>query len=461
MRSEKSIKNRMRSEKSTFSGGCMRRALEDVRIFQERRRRLAELMQGAALIVGSPAEAIRNGSQHFPFRQDSNLYYLTGFEEPESIFVFVPGGNPESILFCRKRDLTRETWDGFRFGPEGAQQEFRLDACYPIEEFSSQIVRLIKSVDRVYYRAFRQDWLDEKVSQALLGVQMATGRSGFGLLPILDSNDLMGELRVKKGAADLANQREACEVSALAHKEVMKYVRPGLNEREVHGFFLYQIMKRGAAREGYNGIVAGGSNACTLHYIFNDEVLRGKDLLLLDAGAEVRYFTGDITRTYPVSAKFSDDQREVYQGVLSIQKELIQMVKPGLPFQHLHDRAAELLADLMLELGLLSGRREEILKSNDYRRYYPHGIGHFLGMDVHDLGMYFDRKTKEPRRIEPGMVFTIEPGLYIPANDEHRDLAGIGVRIEDNILVTENGHEVLTVGCPKEVADLEAIIGSG
>jgi Xaa-Pro aminopeptidase len=398
---------------------------------------------------------------HNGFRQDSNLYYLTGYEEPGAILVFRPGMTPETILFVNKKDIERETWDGFRFGPEEAQKQFRMDKTFVVEDFAKEIPALLKGVDKLYYRFYKNTQMDQKIEEALLNLKASQGRSGFGLLPIFDADELLGELRVLKTEAELAVHRLACELSCEAHIETMKYVKPGMSEREVHGYFIYQIMKRGAAREGYGGIVAGGANACTLHYVFNDQELRNGDLLLVDAAGEYNYFTSDITRTYPINGKFSSPQTKVYEGVLKIQKELIESVKPGVPFQELHDRGASMLTDLMLDLGLLSGRKEDIMKANQHRKYYPHGVGHFLGMDVHDAGLYFNRKTNEPRKIEAGMVFTIEPGLYIPASDTSvsAEYRGIGIRIEDNILVTASGHENLTKRCPKEIADLERTVG--
>jgi Xaa-Pro aminopeptidase len=256
--------------------------------------------------------------------------------------------------------------------------------------------------------------------------------------------------------------RKACEISSEAHAETMKYIRPGMSEKEVQGFFIYQIMKRGAAREGYNGIFAAGKNATTLHYIFNDQPLKAGELMLIDAAGEYNYFTSDITRTFPINGRFNDEQAEVYAGVLKVQKDLIAMVKPGLPFQDLQDAGTSMLTDLILELGLLTGRKDDIIKSLEHKRYYPHGIGHFLGMDVHDAGMYFSKKNLVPRTIQENMVFTIEPGIYIPYYDQTvaEEYRGIGVRIEDNIRVTSNGYEVMTEKAPKEIADLEKIIGS-
>jgi Xaa-Pro aminopeptidase len=441
----------------------MRTPLENMKTFADRRDKLAKTMAGGALILASPEETIRNGSVHHSFRQDSSLYYLTGFEEPGSIFVFRPGMTPETVLFCRTKNRERETWDGFRFGPAEAKTQFRMEQTFPLEEFDNRIVGLLKGVEKLYYRQYKNHEMDEKIRSALTSLQSGQGRTGFGLLPVLDSELLVGEVRLIKEEVDLHNMRKAGELSSLAHVEVMKAVKAGKSERELHGYFIYQIMKQGAAREGYGSIFAGGANACTLHYVFNDQALKSGDLLLVDAGGEYNYFTADITRTYPVNGKFSEPQKLVYEGVLKIQKAIIEFVKPGVKFQEFHDMGADMLTDLMLDLGLLTGRKSDIIAANEHRKYYPHGIGHFLGMDVHDTGMYYSFPQKDPRPIEPGMVFTVEPGLYIPADDTSAapELRGIGVRIEDNILVTRNGHENLTRTCPKEVADLERIIGTG
>lgn len=439
----------------------MRKPLENPKIFRERRARLAQKMQGEALIMSSPAETIRNGSVHNPYRQDSNLYYLTGWEEPGSIFVFRPGKTPETVLFVREKDPLRETWDGFRFGPEAAKTQFELDACYPISQFEDKIVELLKGSSALYYKMYKNEHTDRRVKSALQNLQSSQGRTGFGLLSVHDADELLGEVRVVKSEAELENLKKACELTSLAHIELMKATKPGINERELHGLFVYEVMKRGAAREGYGTIVASGANACTLHYVFNDQPCRDGDLLLIDAGGEYNYFTSDITRGFPVNGRFTDAQAEIYSGVLEIQKQIIATVKPGLPFKDLHDMGTELLTEMMLRLGLLKGRREDIVKAGDQKKYYPHGIGHFLGMDVHDSGMYFS-KDMEPRKIQAGMTFTIEPGFYVPAGDSAAPSKyhGIGVRIEDNILVTSTGHEVMTKICPKEINDLEKIIGT-
>ncbi|MCX7977527.1 MAG: aminopeptidase P family protein [Bdellovibrionaceae bacterium] len=438
----------------------MRKPAEDLRIFVERRRRVSSEISGGALIVASHPEFIRNGSVGFPYRQDSNLYYLTGFEEPEAILILRPGCDPEAALFVRKKDKERETWDGFRFGPEGVEKEFGIKA-WPIEEFSSVAPDLLKDVDAIWYRINKNKWSDQLVIPALEEARLKHGRTGYGLPPIHDADTLLGELRVIKSPDEIDKLKKAAEIGARAHLAAMRFTRPGVTERQIQAVLYHHFLMAGAAREGYNFIVAAGNSATTLHYNFNDQLCRDGDLVLIDAGAEYLYYTSDITRTFPINGKFTEPQRRVYDGVLHIQKEIIAFIKPGVTFKELHDKASSMLTDLMLDLGLLSGRKEDIISSGQHRKYYPHGVGHWLGMDVHDAGMYYDRKKREPRPLVPDMVFTVEPGLYIPAEDTSapRELRGIGVRIEDNVAVSTNGCEVLTALAPKEVDELESIIG--
>lgn len=438
----------------------MRRPNFDMNVFRERRQQLAAMAKGSAIVIPAHPEYIRNNDVHHSYRQDSNLFYLTGFEEPESILVFRPGLTPETVLFVRPKDMERETWDGFRYGPELAEREFNVDKAYLIADFDKVIVDLLKPADRVYYRFNINREFDEKMLSVLDQVRANMGRTGRGHLPVYDSWELIGELRLKKTEYDVSVMRKACEISAKGHIEAMKFTRPGVNEREVMGVLLGSFLRQGAAREGYGTIVGSGDNATTLHYVFNDQECKDGDLLLIDAGAEYQYYTGDITRTFPVNGKFTPVQKRVYERLLELEKSLIQSVKPGLVFRSFQETTVEYLTDLMIELKLLTGTRSELIESLAYKKYYPHGVSHWLGMDVHDVGLHVI--DGEPRRLEPGMAFTIEPGIYIPANDlsAPEELRGIGIRIEDNIVVTPTGSENLTAMCPKEVADLEAIIGT-
>jgi len=442
----------------------MRKPVDNMDVFARRRRLLAEKAKGGAVILASHPEYIRNNDVHHSYRQDTNLFYLTGWEEPDSIFVFRPGRTPETVMFVRPKDVERETWDGFRYGPAGCAQEFKIDKTYLIEEFEKEIVELLKPVDRLYYR-FNVDLdFDRKFLGILESVKRSHGRSGRGHLPVLDSWELIGELRVIKTADDVEAMRKACSITARAHVDVMKATKPGKTERQLLGVFLGSIYNQNADREGYGSIVASGANACTLHYVFNDQVCRDGDLLLIDAGAEARYYTGDITRTYPVNGKFTAAQRKVYDRVLEVQKDLVAMSKPGLAFKALQETTIERLTDVMIDLGLIKVKRQEAIERLLFKKYYPHGVSHYLGMDVHDTGLYQTLgENMVSRNLEPGVAFTIEPGLYIPWDDKDapEELRGIGVRIEDDIVVTSTGCENLTSEAPKEVSELEAIVGRG
>ncbi|QDK36251.1 aminopeptidase P family protein [Bdellovibrio sp. NC01] len=437
----------------------MRKPIYDMNIFAERRKKIGQEIQGGALIVASHPELIRNHDVHFPYRQDSNMFYLTGWEEPDSILIYRPGLKPETVMFVRRKDPERETWDGFRYGMEGCEQEFKVDKAYPIDEFEKQAPQLLKEVDRVYYRQYKNKEVDERMETVLNTVKLLQGRSGLGLLSIHDADTLIGEHRLVKSEYELSQLREACEISAQAHLAAMRFTRPGVTERQVQGVLTHQFYMRGSAREGYGFIVASGNAATTLHYNFNDQVCKDGDLLLIDAGAEYNYYTGDITRTYPVNGKFTDEQARVYEAVLKVQKDIIDFIKPGIVFKELHDMGTSMLTDAMLELGLLSGRKDDLIQALAQKKYYPHGIGHWLGMDVHDAGLYF--KKGEPRPIEANMCFTIEPGLYIPAEDTSapQKYRGIGIRIEDNIRVTSHGSENMTTSVPKEISDIEKVVG--
>lgn len=439
----------------------MRKPTENPEIFKKRRKRVLAGLNGSALIVAAHPEQIRNDDvQHF-YRQDSNMYYLTGFEEPESFLMLRPGQSPETVMFVRQKNVERETWDGFRYGPAGTQKEFMIDEVYPIEQFEAKAIELLKGFETVYYRLFKNPEADHKIQSVLTQLKKASGRTGYGLLTIKDADTFLGEYRLKKDNDDLVNQRRASEISAEAHVAAMKFTKPGVTERHVQGVMSNVFYMKNSARVGYPYIIASGASATTLHYNFNDQECKNGDLLLIDAGAEYNYYSGDITRTFPVNGRFSAAQKKVYEGVLKIQKELIDYVKPGIFFKDLHEMGANRLTDLMFELGLLSGRKEDAMKANEHRKYYPHGIGHWLGMDVHDSGLYFI--NNEPRPLEEGMCFTIEPGLYIPADDKSApaELRGIGVRIEDNIVVTKTGSENLTSGVPKEIDEIEKIVGTG
>lgn len=433
----------------------MRKPLIDIRICKKRRESLREAFKGGALILASAVQIHHVSS----YRQNGHFFFLTGFEEPESFFLFRPGKDPESVLFVRKKDPIKETWEGYRFGPEGAVSEFAMDEAYPIEEFSERTPKLLKEVDSVYYGLGHNCVADSLVQSALQGVLRLKHRTGLGLQTIIDPHPILGEQRIIKDDHAISMMTEATRITAEAHMEVMKSVRTGVTEKAMHGLFIYEIMSRGATRESYGSILASGDNALTLHYMFNDRVMNDGDFLLIDAGAEYNFFAGDLTRAYPVNGRFTHTQKRIYEKVLKVQKDLIALAKPGFPFADFQTQAVEKLVEVMLSEKILTGNPKDIIESGDYKKFYPHTAGHWLGMDVHDVGLY--QIDGESRRLEPGMCLTVEPGLYIPRHETSvpEELRGLGIRIEDDILITQGGCINMTEKCPREVEDLERLIG--
>ena len=429
--------------------------------FKARRDRLMGDHPGSVFIFPSHPDHIRNSDVHHPFRQDSSLYYLSGFDEPESCLVLAPNsskpGTYRMILFVLPRDPEKEMWDGPRYGFEGAQQVFGADEVYPISELNQKLSQFLQGADRVFYHLGFQQEMDHKVIAAVEAHRRSMGRTGGGLLPIEDSLQKVGEMRLFKSEEELSLLRRACEITANAHRVVMSEIKPGMNEGEVEALIDYLMRKEGCQRLGYGSIVAGGRNATCLHYRSNNEVLKEGQLLLIDAGGEYQYYTSDITRTFPISKKFTKAQANAYDLVLKAQKAAISMASPGVSLPQIHKVVCQEIIHGLLSLGLLKGNPDEILKKGEFRRFYPHSTSHWLGMDVHDLGLYMT--NGEPRVLKPGMVFTIEPGFYVQPSDqqvpeEYRD---IGIRIEDDILVTFNGNEILTRAAPKEREEIEAL----
>ncbi|MBS1961995.1 MAG: aminopeptidase P N-terminal domain-containing protein [Bdellovibrionales bacterium] len=420
--------------------------------------------EGAAFVFPAAREMLRNPDVTFPFRQESNFFYLSGFEEPEAYLVLAPtgGGKYKTVLFVRRRDPVMEIWEGERYGTEGALKVFGVDEAYLHDEFEKKLPELLKYSEKLYYRANHDEAEDRVVFRALEALRRSQGRSGKVLLPMADPNQALGSMRVVKQKEEIEFMKRACSITAAAHKAAMSEAKPGVNEFEIEAFIDYQFRKQGSQRVGYGSIVAGGKNACCLHYRANNEVLRDGDLLLVDAGAEYNYYTSDITRTFPVGKKFSKPQAAIYDLVLKAQLEAIGMAKPGASQAAIHRRASEILVEGALSLGLMKGKTDEIITSGQVKRFYPHGTGHWLGMDVHDIGLYqmsYGANAPEPRKLEPGMMFTIEPGFYIQPDDKDApaEYRGIGVRIEDDILITAGGCEIMTAGVPKTREEIEAL----
>ncbi len=428
--------------------------------FKKRRDALMKSQPGAIFLFPSSLEVLRNPDVHYPFRQESSFFYLTGFEEPESYLVLVPtsgSGGYQSILFVRKRDPELEIWEGERYGVEGAVSVFGVDEAYPIDELSKRLPDLLKRGEKVFYRIGMMRESDELVLNSLERARKSLGRSGKALLPIVDPAEVLGEMRLFKTPEELPMIRRACELTALAHRTAMKEVRPGMKEFEIEALIDYTFRRNGSQRVGYGSIVAGGVNAACLHYRANNDILRDHELLLVDAGGEFEYYTSDITRTFPIGREYTSGQAKLYDLVLKAQMACIEMARPGATMPGIHRKAVEVLTDGMLSLGLMKGNLEDMIQSLAYKRFYPHNTGHWLGMDVHDVGLYTQKG--EPRKLQAGMFLTIEPGFYVQPGDRDvpEEYRNIGIRIEDDILITENGCENLTKDAPKVRSEIEAL----
>ena len=421
-----------------------------------RRARLAQAMQGGVAVLPTAPERVRNRDTHYPYRYDSHFYYLTGFAEPEAVLVIVAGAQPKSLLFCREKNEERETWDGFRFGPAAARERFGFDEAHPIAALEAKLAELLADQPALYYPVGADAAWDARAMGWLNAVR-AQARAGVGAPErVQDVRALVDEMRLVKDAHELGVMRRAAAISAVAHRRAMQAARPGRFEYELEAELLHEFRRSGAQFPAYWPIVASGANACVLHYVSNDAALRDGDLVLIDAGCELAGYASDITRTFPVGARFSAAQREVYELVLAAQAAAMQKVRAGNAWNEPHDAAVRVLAQGMLDLKLLSGGLDEALEKETYKRFYMHRTGHWLGLDVHDAGDY--KRTGKWRTLTPGMVLTVEPGLYIRAADDVPEgLRGIGVRIEDDVLVTEGSCEVITAATPKSIADIEAL----
>ncbi len=428
--------------------------------FARRRRQLMRMAgDDAILILPAAPERVRSHDTHFPYRQDSDFLYLTGFPEPEAVLVLVPGRkHGEALLFCRDRNPEREAWDGPRAGPEGAVEGFGMDDAYPIDDLDDILPGLLEGRSRVYYHFGRDTEFDLKLIGWVNRVRAQVRQGAQPPHEFLELGHLLHEQRLFKSAAELKLMRRAAQIAAEAHVAAMRAARPGLTEYQIAAE-LHYVFGRHDAVPAYESIVGGGANACVLHYRANRAPLQDGELLLIDAGAEYQGYASDITRTFPVNGRYSAAQRAVHDVVLAAQAAAIAAVRPGAPWSAMHDAAVEALTEGMLSLGLLKApSAKAAIRSGAYKRFYLHKTGHWLGLDVHDVGDY--RVGGETRVLEPGMVFTIEPGLYIPPGSKGvaAKWQGIGVRIEDDIALTAQGVEVLTDGVPKDADAIEALM---
>ncbi|HEU4440860.1 MAG TPA: aminopeptidase P N-terminal domain-containing protein [Burkholderiales bacterium] len=423
-------------------------------VYAERRRRLAAAIGDGVAVIPTAPERVRNRDSHYPYRFDSHFYYLTGFGEPEAVLVLV--GN-KSLLFCREKNPERETWDGFRYGPEAARERFGFDEAHPIASLDQEMARLLENRPALCYPMGADAQWDARAIRWLNAVRERV-RAGIAAPErVQDVRALIDDMRLVKDAHELAIMRRAARIAAQAHRRAMQRARPGRTEYEVEAELLYEFRRNGAQFPAYSPIVAGGANACVLHYVANDAPLRDGELLLIDAGCELDGYASDITRTFPVNARFSAGQREVYEIVLAAQRAAMDKVRPGCGWNEPHDAAVKVLAQGLIDLKLIPGALDEVLEKETYKRFYMHRTGHWLGLDVHDAGEY--KRQGDWRALAPGMTLTVEPGLYIRAEDDVPErLRNIGIRIEDDVLVTDAGCEVITAEAPKAIADIEALM---
>ncbi|MDG6233214.1 Xaa-Pro aminopeptidase [Glaesserella parasuis] len=424
--------------------------------FHTRRQRLFEQMQdNSTLIVFTETEKRRNNDCDYLFRPDSYFWYLTGFAEPKSALVLLKkAGQCESLIFLRKKDPLMETWNGRRLGIEVAPQTLNVDQAYDIDDIQTILAEKWADLTACYYAINVQAWGDQIVFATFDAITASRKKAPTTLI---DWQPILSEMRLFKSEAEIALLQQACQISAFGHLRAMKQTRPNRYEMEIEGEIQYEFSRFGSRFASYNQIIAGGDNACILHYNENDQVLKDGDLLLIDAGAEFAMYAGDITRTIPINGKFSTTQKEVYEIVLEALKEATKLLVPQSSIQLANDKAVRIMTEGMVRLGILKGNVDELIENKAYRQFYMHGLGHWLGLDVHDVGDYGNERD---RPLEIGMVLTVEPGLYIPKDaDVPEQYKGIGIRIEDNLLITEYGNKNLTSGVPKEIAEIEAVMG--
>jgi len=429
--------------------------------FARRRKQLMRMAGGDAILVLPAApERVRSHDTHYPYRQDSDFWYLSGFPEPEAVLVLVPGRrHGEALLFCRERDPERESWDGPRYGQEGAVDVFGMDDAYPIDDLDEILPGLLEGRGRVYYHFGRDADFDLK----LIGwVNRVRAQVRHGAQPpheFLELGHLLHEMRLFKSKDEIRLMQQAADISVRAHEAAMRAAKSGVREYELQAE-VERVFRAADAWPAYGSIVGAGANGCVLHYRANNAAAKAGDLVLVDAGAEYRGYASDITRTFPVGGRFSKEQRALHDLVGAAQAAALAQAKPGVPYEAGHNAAVEVLTEGLLHLGLLKGKAGKLIAEGGYKRFYPHKSGHWLGLDVHDVGEY--RIDGESRLLEPGMAFTIEPGLYIRPDDATVDAKwrGIGIRTEDDIVITADGHRVLTDKLARSADEIEALMAS-
>ncbi len=428
--------------------------------FARRRRQLMHMMGENSIAILPAAPVIkRNRDVEYHYRPDSDFYYITGFPEPEAVAVLIPGrSHAEYVLFCRERDADKERWYGPRAGHAGAVDLYEADDAFPVGDLDDILPRMLEQCERVFYAMGCNLDLDRRMSEWISQIRNSSRSGEPGPLEFIALDHYLHDMRLYKGRSEIKQMRTAARISAQAHKRVMRACRPGMKEYQLEAEFIHECSRKGARYQAYPAIFGSGRNGCVLHYIDNDAELKDGDLLLVDAGCEYNYYASDITRTFPVNGVFSKPQKLLYELVLKAQEAAIRQVKPGNHWNDPHDAAVKVVTKGLMELGLLKGRVSTLLKKEAYKEFYIHRTGHWLGMDVHDVGDY--RVDGESRLLEPGMALTIEPGIYIPAQSKGvaKKWWDIGIRIEDDVVVTKDGCDVLSKDAPKAVEEIEAVM---
>ncbi len=433
------------------------------REYRQRREQLMEKIGNGTAIFRSAPTAVMHNDVEYVYRQDSDFFYLTGFNEPEAVAVLAPHHEEHRfVLFVQPKDPEKETWTGYRVGIEGAKEQFGADEVYPIAELDQKLPQYLAKADRIYYHLGRDRAFNETILAHWQRLMATYPKRGTGPIAIEDTSPVLHPMRQVKSAAELEMMRKATAISAAAHNRAREFAQPGRYEYEVQAEIEHTFRLHGGIGPAYPSIVASGANACILHYIENNRQMQDNELLLIDAGCSYGYYNGDISRTFPLNGKFSPEQKAIYEIVLEAQLKAIEAVQPGKPYNEFHDVAVQVLVQGLMDLGLLAGDFEELIKEEKYKPFYMHRTGHWLGLDVHDAGVY-KHGEEVWQRLQPAHVLTVEPGIYIspdikPAEGQPeipQRWRGIGIRIEDDVLVTANGHEVLTAAVPKSVEEME------
>ena len=430
--------------------------------FSERRSELSKkVLDNSAIVVASSPVKSRISDTDYLYRQDSNFYYLSGYEEPESILLIRPYVQKDNfIIFCRDRDPLKEQWDGFRSGQKGAVEDFDADKSLSISSVDEIMPELLEGAKNIYYSMSSPCGLDQRINLWVDQIRLNTRAGAEPPQNLLSLDSIIHEMRLLKSEQEIEVMKRAAEITTEAHIRAMKAVKPGMYEYQLEAEYLYAFNKNGARAPAYNSIVGGGNNACILHYVDNNCELKDGDVVLVDAGCEYKYYASDVTRTFPVNGTFTEEQKLIYSIVLEAHKQSIDQLQPGNKWNLAHEKSVEVIVEGLIDLGLIKSSKQEAIDNGEYAKFYMHRIGHWLGMDVHDVGSY--KQDGDWRDLEPGMVMTIEPGIYILDSLEGVDdkWKGIGVRIEDDVLVTKKGFEVLTPNIPRSIEEVENTVQS-